>query len=292
MTIRLPDDFDHHTADLGSIRLHYVREGQGEPVILMHGWPGFWWEWRKNIGPLAADFDVIVPDMRGFGDSEKPDLSNIDLYGTLVATDDLANLLDHLNVERATLVGHDYAAIVIHKFARKYRERVERAVVMDPIVPGFDTRYMSAEHFSESWYAKFHQLDMAVELVGSSRADCRSYFAHFLSHWSSDPALFSDEELEVYTDNYMKPGNIQGGFNFYRSGQRKTWTDLDYTISSCPMTFLQGMADPCIPARWTDLIPSWYTNFTLEYVPDAGHFMMCETPDLVNDRVRRACLAS
>ena len=292
MTIRLPDEFDHHTAELASIRLHYVREGAGAPVILMHGWPGFWWEWRKNIGALAEDFDVIVPDMRGFGDSEKPDLSTIDLYGTLAATDDLADLLDHLNIEKATLVGHDYAAIVIHKFVRKFRERVTRAVVVGPIVPGFDERYMSVEHFVESWYAKFHQLDMAVELVGSSRATCKAYFAHFLSHWSFDENLFTDGEFEIYTDNYMKPGNIQGGFNFYRSGQRETWTNLDHTISTCPMTFLQGMADPCIPARWTDLVTHWYSNYTIEYVPEAGHFMMCEKPDLVNDRVRRVCLAS
>ena len=70
--LRRPEAFKHHYAQLRDIKLHYVREGSGPPLILLHGWPGFWWEYHRNIGPLAKDFDVIVPDMRGYGDSEKP----------------------------------------------------------------------------------------------------------------------------------------------------------------------------------------------------------------------------
>jgi pimeloyl-ACP methyl ester carboxylesterase len=290
MAIRRPEDFEHHTAPLRDVQLHFVREGRGPPLLLLHGWPGFWWEWRKNIADLARDFDVIAADMRGYGDSEKPDLSRIELFHTERVVDDLSELLDHLGIEQAFLVGHDYSAIVLHKFVRKYRERVSRALIINPITPGFDERYMSARHFAESWYAKFHQLDMAVALVASSRSACKAYYRHFLSHWSFDKTLFSDEELEIYTDNYMKPGNVQGGFNFYRAGQRGTWTNLDHTISDCPMTFLQGLDDPCIPSAWTDLVTNWYTNYRIEYVPEAGHFMMCEKPDIVNDRIKRAFL--
>jgi len=71
MTLRMPDEFTHHTDVLSNVTLHYLREGSGPPLLLVHGWPGFCWEWRKNIGPLAEHFDVIAPDMRGFGDSTK-----------------------------------------------------------------------------------------------------------------------------------------------------------------------------------------------------------------------------
>ena len=75
MPVRRPEEFSHHYAQLEDIRIHYVREGSGPPLLLMHGWPGFWWEWYKCISALAESFDVIAPDMRGYGDSEKPDLT-------------------------------------------------------------------------------------------------------------------------------------------------------------------------------------------------------------------------
>ena len=103
--------------------------------------------------------------------------------------------------------------------------------------------------------------------------------------------LFSEEELEVYTDNYVKPGNVQGGFNPYRAAfSQSPWTELDQTISDIPMTFIQGMGDRVIRSVWTDLVTNWYTNYTIEYVPDAGHFIMREKSELINERLKKAFL--
>ena len=98
MPVRRPEEFTHHEAQLDGIKIHYVREGRGPPLILMHGWPGFWWEWYKCIGALADDFDVIAPDMRGYGDFEKPDLRDLSKYHLNVVTDDHAKLLQHLGI--------------------------------------------------------------------------------------------------------------------------------------------------------------------------------------------------
>jgi pimeloyl-ACP methyl ester carboxylesterase len=287
--LRRPEAFTHHDAQLHDVRLHYVREGSGPPLILLHGWPGFWWEWHLNIGPLAEHFDVIVPDMRGYGDSEKPPLDHPQRFGPDSVVEDLEALMEQLHITRAYLVGHDWAAIIVHKLVRKYPHRVIQAMVIDPIVPGAEAGYFSPEHASEAWYWWFHQLDMAAALVGSSREATKIYYAHFLSHWSYNKHLWSDEELEIYTDNYRKPGNVQGGFNTYRGFAG--WTDLDKTVSTIRMTFLSGQGDPVVSPTWVSLLPQFYTNYTLETVPDAGHFMMREKPDLVNDRIRTAFLS-
>lgn len=290
MGIRRPEEFTHHYAQLDDIKLHYVREGKGPPLLLMHGWPGFWWEWYKCIGPLAEHFDVIAPDMRGYGDSEKPDLNDISKFHLDHVTNDHAKLLKHLGIDRAYVVGHDYSALVMHKFVRLYRDMTIKGLTIDPISPGFELRYLSVPHFPESWYSQFHQLDMAVELVASSREATKIYFKHFLSHWSHNRKLITDEELEVYTDNFVKPGNVHAGFNFYRANLALTsvpWTQLDRTISDAPLTFLQGMGDTVVPSVWTDIHTLWYNNYTIEYVKDAGHFMMMERPDIVIDRIRR-----
>jgi pimeloyl-ACP methyl ester carboxylesterase len=294
MAIRRPEEFEHYDVQLPGIRIHYVREGSGPPLVLLLGWPGYWWEWHKCIGQLAEDFDVIVPDLRGFGDSEKPDLKDLAKFHLNLVTDDQANLLRALGIEKAYLVGHDYSALVIHKFVRKHRAVLLEGMTINPIVPGFENLYLSVGHFPESWYSQFHQTDMAVELVSSSREACKIYYRHFLNHWSYRNRLLSDEELEIYTDNFYKAGNVHGGFNYYRANLSITsqpWTVLDPTISDAPMTFLWGMGDTVVPSTGSDLVASWYNNYTVEYFPESGHFMMVETPELVVERIRRAFLA-
>ncbi len=288
MPLRTPENFEHHFAQLSDIKLHYVREGTGPPLLLVHGWPGFWWEWHMNIAPLAEHFDVIVPDMRGYGDSEKPPLDRVELYHTDCVVADFVQLLDHLKIERIFIAGHDWGSEIVHKLVRRHRERIIKAAAFNPGGPGWMERYLGPDHFHESWYAMFHNLPMAVELVGSSREACKIYYRHFLSHWSYDPNLFSEEELEIYVDNFMKPGNIAGGFNFYKLPS--SWSAIDRTITDCPMTFLQGMNDPVAPAAWTDILTSWHRNYTIEYLPECGHFVMREKPDLVNRRLREAFL--
>lgn len=289
--LRTPDMFTHHFAQLEDrdIEIHYVREGDGAALFLLHGWPGFWWEWHRNIGPLAEDFDVIVPDMRGYGDSEKPPLDQPELFGPDQVVDDIDALMEHLEIEQAYLVGHDWAAIILHKFVRKYPNRVIEAMIIDPIVPGFEGLYLSAEHGSESWYFWFHQLDMAVDLVTSSREAIRHYFTHFLSHWSYDKDLWTDQEIEIYVDNYEKPGNVHGGFNTYRGFSG--WTERDMEVSDIRMAFLSGLGDTVVLPEWAPAVSEFYTNYTFETVPDGGHFMMREKPDLVNDRIRESFLA-
>lgn len=292
--IRRPEDFKHFQAQLPDIRIHYVREGSGPVLLLMHGWPGFWWEWYKCIGELAKNFDVIVPDMRGYGDSEKPDLKDLLKYHINLVTDDHAYLLKHLGIDRAYVVGHDWSSVIMHKFVRKHRRMTIKGLIIDPFAPGAEYQYLSVGHFPESWYSQFHQLPMAVDLVSSSRQATKIYFKHFLDHWSYNKNLLTDEELEIYTDNFVKPGTIHGGFNYYRANLCITcaaWTPLDRTISDVPMTFLSGMGDTVVRSTWTDLVAAWYKNYTIEYIPDGGHFLMVEKPDLVIDRIRTAFLA-
>ena len=242
------------------------------------------------IGPLAESFDVIVPDLRGYGDSGKPDPRDSSLYSLEHGIDDVDALLEALGIETAYVVGHDWSALLMHKFVRKYRQRVIRAMTFDPITPDFGPFYLGFPHMSESWYSQFQQLDMAVELVSSSREACAIYFRHFLDHWASAPPLLTDEEMDIYVDTFMKEGNVLGGFNWYRANLSVTsapFSQLDSTVSDVPITFLWGMGDPVVPSTTSVDVPKYYNNYTLEYVGDAGHYMMVEKPEIVIDRIRR-----
>jgi len=105
MPLRRPDEFTHHEAQLDGIKSTMCAKGMVRRLMLMHGWPGFWWEWYKCIRALANDSDVIAPDMRGYGDSEKPDLKRYFQIPPDVVTEDHAKLLQHLGIDRAYMVG-------------------------------------------------------------------------------------------------------------------------------------------------------------------------------------------
>ena len=130
--------------------------------------------------------------------------------------DDVHALMDALKVEKAGIVGHDVGAYVMQFFARKYPERSDRPVLLRLPDAGSRQTLDRAQPSEGNRYQSFHQKDFAAKLVGESRETCRTYFAYFLAHWSHDPATF-DDELETWVDNFMQPGNLQGGFNYYLS---------------------------------------------------------------------------
>jgi len=282
MTLRRPEDFGHHFVQLRELRVHYVREGSGPPLVLWHGWPGFWWDWRNVIGPLAERFDVIAPDFRGAGDTDKTDLADVGKYSMTQLADDQAAFLDALGIPRAYVLGYDWGSVVAHKFLRRHPGRVIKAVLLDPITPGFGS--MEGSYGAEEWYCVFHEYDSALNLVSLNRDSRRIYYQHFYDVWSHRQPLLTGEELEIVVENYMKPGNVHGGFNYDRANLVRgadPWTREDFEVSGIPLTVLWGLSDPAVPPAGAARLPDFYTNYTVEEIEDCGHFVMIERPDLV-----------
>jgi pimeloyl-ACP methyl ester carboxylesterase len=114
---------------IGGVRLHYVRRGGGDPVVLLHGWPGFWYDWRHVIVPLAEVDDVVAIDFRGFGDSDKPEGDPRGLYTQDHLASDVLALLDHLGIRRFVVAGHDTGAVIAQVLVRRMPERVSALVL-------------------------------------------------------------------------------------------------------------------------------------------------------------------
>lgn len=165
----MADQFKHHRVKLGDVTIHYVREGGGRPVLLLHGWPGFWFDWHLNIPALAARFDVIAPDLRGFGYSDKPDLAPEKGYTDEAHAADVFGLIGALELGVVDIVAYDIGAIVAQCFALKYPASIRRLVLLNPPYPGIGMRWVDPSHIQETWYQSFHQLKLAEDLVGSSR---------------------------------------------------------------------------------------------------------------------------
>ena len=279
----------HDFAEVNGVRLHYVRQGSGFPVFLLHGWPGFWYEWAPVIPRLAAAHTVIAPDLRGFNESDKPDLPPEAGYARDGVAKDLVGLARHLGFEKVGVVAHDIGATVAQPLARLHPDLVARLVLFDPPYPGIGRRWREPTHVREIWYQIFHTLPWAEELVGSSRKAIRIYLRHFLTHWSYRKEWVTGAELEKYVEAYSRPGALHGGFNYYRARERTRTSEGEIPPAELavqvPTLVLCGERDPILPIAWADRLPEYFPHLTFKRVPECGHFMMREDPDRVVSEV-------
>jgi pimeloyl-ACP methyl ester carboxylesterase len=281
--------WNHQYLDANGVRIHYVRHGGGPPLVLLHGWPEFWFSWRKNILPLAEGFDVVAPDLRGFGDTDKPGLPDppSDLLADLV--DDLGGLADALGFEEFGIVSHDVGAYVAQGFARRHPDRLTGLFFFNCPYPGIGERWAEPDHINEIWYQSFNQQPWAASLVGENRRTCELYVSHFLNHWSHEPGLF-DEDLDAWMDNFMRPGNLQGGFNWYIS-TNKSRIELIRTGPpelpkiEVPARFLWGVGDTVLKVEWADRLGDYFADYRFTPAEEAGHFVHYERPDLANREI-------
>jgi len=280
------NSLSHHYTTVNGVKLHYVRQGAGEPLLLIHGWPGFWFEWHTNIPALAQHYDVIVPDMRGYAYSDKPDLPPEQGYTDTAFAEDIKAFIDFYHLDRVRIVSHDFGAIWVQKFARLYPERLHKLMLFDPPYPGIGARWFALPHALNTWYQLFHQLPLAEELVGSSPKATEVYLRHFLSAWSHDKDLWTDDEIAAYVEAYSQPGALRGGFNCYRAALRGGAFAAGGTPKvTTPTRILWGTSDSIIPFEWSDNLGDTFENFELKTIENVGHFMMREAPDRINAEI-------
>ncbi|MEX0785778.1 MAG: alpha/beta hydrolase [Dehalococcoidia bacterium] len=281
----MPEQWNHQFAEVNGVRLHYVRHGSGTPVVLVHGWPGFWFEWNQNIPALAERFDVVAPDMRGFAYSDKPDLPPEQGYTDTVMADDLAALVRSLGFERVHMVAHDFGASWAQRFARSHADLLEKLVLFNPPYSGIGGRWFQMPQIFESWYMIFHQQPWAEDIVGASKANIEAYLRHFLRHWSHDTDVFPDEEIAEFVEAYAQPGAVRGGFNCYRAALRAAGGQSDSGKIETPTLVLWGDSDPILRFEWSDNLGDVFSDFTLKKMEGLGHFIHREAPNRVNKEV-------
>jgi pimeloyl-ACP methyl ester carboxylesterase len=282
-----------HDVQTRDIRMRYLEAGASgaPPLLLLHGWPEWSHVWRPVINRLQADFRLLAPDLRGFGESEKTSFSPaLDATPDQLA-DDILAFMDALDLERAGFVAHDVGSFVAQALALKAPSRVRALFLFNCGYPGIGARWVEPDHLREVWYQFFHQQPWAAKLIGASRDTCRLYFREFLRHWSYRKDAF-DGDLEAWVDNFMRPGNMQGGFNWYASNHAGRMAVIKGLAPPPPPIILPtrvfwGRHDPVLKVEWTDRLPEFFTDLELSIAEEAGHFVHYEMPDASAQEIRR-----
>ncbi len=274
---------EHGRVTANGITLHVARTGSGPPLVLLHGWPEFWLTWEPVMQRLADRFTLIAPDLRGFGDSDKPDGGPSDRAGPDIHAADMLALLDALGLGRVGLVAHDVGGNVAQSLCRAEPQAFSGLFMFDTPYPGIGTRWGAPGQLKEIWYQSFHQLPWAAAMVGASRDTCRSYIGHFLRHWSVRKDAF-DDVLEAWVDNFLKGGNLQGGFNYYISVNATRLATMRGEAPALPPITLPtcvrwGTGDPVLKVEWADRLGETFTELDFARFEGVGHFPHREAPD-------------
>ncbi len=270
-----------HYVEANGVRLHYVEAGEGPPVVLLHGFPEFWYSWRHQIPALAgAGYRVVAPDMRGYNLSDKP--GDWRAYDTELLAADIAGLIRGLGIERADVVGHDWGAVVAYEVAMRHPDVVRRLAILNVPHParmleGFRT----VRQLRKSWYIFFFQIPWLPERL---LARDRYAAARRLLRADSEKA-FTDDDLELYVEAWSQAGGMTGMVNYYRAALRRSPNAVLSRMKpiAAPTLVIWGMLDRHLGSELAAPASEWVPDVRLERISDATHWVQHDAPERVNE---------
>lgn len=274
----------HHKATVNGQSIHYVRAGSGDPLLLLHGWPATWYHWRKVIPTLAEHYTVIAPDLRGFGDSSKPQSG----YDTRTVTEDVYQLMRQLGFTKLFVAGHDLGAVHAYTYANRHPEDVRAMAYLDEPLPGFT--YEQFANFNPDpsmqggfWWAHFFLFPDLPEALMDGRE--RIVLTHLIRRMAYDMAAFSEADLDEYARAFGN-GGWRGSLGVYREigktiQQNREAAETKLTMPVLALGGAFGTGD--VPMYDMQQVA---TNVTGGVIAECGHFIAEERPAELAKRLR------
>jgi pimeloyl-ACP methyl ester carboxylesterase len=267
-------------AEIGDVRLHYVETGDGPLIVLLHGFPEFWFGWRQQIKPLAAaGFRVVAPDMRGYNLSSRP--TDVAVYAADRLADDIRGLIQELGAESAMLVGHDWGGTIAWTTAMNHPEVVDRLAVLNAAHPRKLSQGLHHPgQLRKSWYFFFFALPELPESV--VHANHWHFFRNFLD--DAHPA-YTPEEIERYVEAWSQPGAATGMINYYRASVRQSPKHAEAQLRpiSTPTLVIWGQRDRYLGPELAEPDHDDVPNLDrVERLPDASHWVHHDEAERVN----------
>jgi pimeloyl-ACP methyl ester carboxylesterase len=269
------------TADLAAIRMHYLQAGQGDPVLLVHGWPQSSHEWRQVMPLLAPHYTVVAPDLRGLGDSTRASNQIADFDSATLA-DDLWQLTRSLGWQRFHLVGHDWGGPTAFALARAHPDAVRTLSIIDVTIPGLGPDISQG---GKRWHHAFHMTPDLPEALTAGRE--RDYIAWFLREYCWRREAITEADIDHYAQRYAQPGAMQSGFNLYRNIPRNAAANQAFHAGGGRLTMpVLALGGARAEARGRVLEPAESLkvvcdNLNAGTIADAGHLVPEEQPELL-----------
>lgn len=264
------DDVEHHHADNNGVKIHYVTLGKGEPIVMIHGFPDFWYTWRHQMSALSGQFQVIAIDQRGYNRSEKP--KGVEKYSMDLLVSDVAAVVRDTGNEKAIICGHDWGGMVAWIFSMSKPEMTEKLMILNLPHPRGLTRELAKneQQAKNSAYARHFQTEGAHEQLT----------AEGLSAWVKDEAA-----RERYVEAFER-SDFEAMLNYYKANYpRPPYQAIDGPVIAvqCPTLVIHGLKDTYLLSDALNNTWDWIANdLTLVTIPEAAHFVQHDAADKVN----------
>ena len=273
-------ELEHGFAQSGDVKIHYVTAGDGPLLIMIHGFPDYWYTWRKQIPELAKNFKVVAIDQRGYNKSDQPD--GIGNYTLALLAQDIQNVIKHFGEEKAVLVGHDWGGYVAWTCAMRYPDSVERLVILNAPHPAGLHRELAnnkEQQRNSNYASEFQKPDAASKLT-----------AEGLANWVTDK-----EAVLQYVEAFQR-SSFEGMLNYYKanypsvtaenSDSQPAPTAAAFPKIKCRVLMIHGLDDKALlPDALNDSWNWMEQELTIVTVPGAGHFVQQDAADLVTERI-------
>jgi epoxide hydrolase 4 len=275
--------WNHHFIEANRVRLHYVEQGEGDLVVLLHGFPEFWYSWRYQIPVLARHFKVVVPDLRGYNDSDKPATG----YDLETLTEDVRCLIENLGYRCAHVIGHDLGGAIAWNLAQKFPQSIDRLGILNAPHPQRFLQNLAGnfDQVQRSWYMFAAQVPFVPEWLIQN--NLREFVVNAFRQQAVRKGAFTIEHSRLYQAALEKPGAIVAALNYYRQmvtpgAWLQSWLKTPSLIQA-PTLVLWGEEDSLLSRQWVqDLEKLVAAPFALKPVPDCGHWIQQEAPQTVN----------
>jgi epoxide hydrolase 4 len=293
---QLAVDFERRYADLEECRIHYVTRGAGERILFLHGFPQFWFLWRRQLEDLGRDHAVYAADMRGYNLSCRP--AEVEAYRMRHLLADTRQLIEQLDLAPLTIAGHDWGGIVGWAFALKYPEMLERLVIIDgppPFTWNRDLRESPKQRDAVNYMLEFSKPSPEPEEMLA--ANDYSLMDALMVRIGGRGAQLSDAERAIYREAWSQPGALRGGLNYYRAARmgeqvaaggvpEEYASKITSQTVEVPTLVIWGENDAALLPTLTRGLGEWVPRLRVEIVRRAGHWVPYERPDVVNSLIR------
>ena len=289
---------EHAWTDVNGVRLHYVSAGSGPLIVFLHGFPEFWYMWRRQLEEFARDHQAVAPDMRGYNLSSKP--ADPAQYEVRHLVEDLRALADHLGHRRFVLVGHDWGGAVAWAFALAHPDRLAGLVIVNAPHPGVFARELRenpAQQRASRYMLVFRSPEAEALLAEDAYARMVRMFREDLG------PRFTEADRAAYVEAWSQPGALTGGLNYYRAAgvgppapdgapARSFGGDPARLVVRVPTLVIWGERDRALLPGNLEGLERFVPDLRVRRVPHASHWVVHEEPDLVNGAIREFLAAA
>ena len=270
--------------ETNGIKLHTIVIGSGEPLILLHGFPEFWYCWKSVIPGLKEKFKLIIPDMRGYNLSDKP--KDVQKYKMEYLIGDIKGLIKELNLKRVILAGHDWGGVVAWAFAEKYPELLKKLIILNAPHPKIfqkSLRTDKKQQEASSYIFEFLKPSAENKLYEDDyRRLKKVVFEDMFSKTN-----FTEFDKEKYIEAWSQPGAILGGVNYYRANTSfDEWTG----IIEVPTLVIWGMKDVALLPQQLEGLSDYVKNLKIVRSENSSHWITHDDPDLIISSIKEFVL--